>query len=248
MRVIYIKRKNLYLGIFFIVVLAILLFVFLYNPFNQETVITTKNVLISDKIIGIDPGHGGIDSGAVSPNGVTEDEINLKIALKLRDIIVENGGKVVMTRETDEGLYTDESKTLKEMKTEDLHKRKEIIEDGNCDLLISIHLNSFQQSKYYGAQTFYGKDKESSKKLAISIQKQLKEELDKSNTRVAQELEDVFLINEIDIPSVLVECGFLSNPREEKLLADEDYQRKVAVAIYNGIIKYLMEMEQTDSI
>ena len=244
MRVIYIKRKNLYLGIITVAVIAILLYIFL---FNQEAV-PTMNILISDKIIGIDPGHGGIDSGAVGPSGVAEDEINLQIALKLKDIIVENGGKVVMTRETDEGLYTDKSKTLKEMKTEDLHKRKEIIERENCDILISIHLNSFEESKYYGAQTFYGKDNEESRKLAISIQNQLKEELDKDNKRVAQELEDVFLINELDIPAVLVECGFLSNPKEEKLLADEDYQMKVALAIYNGIVKYLMEIEQSDSI
>lgn len=239
MRVIYIRRKSLYIITSIVMALVALLFIFLYNSRSIPTI----NILISDKVIGIDPGHGGIDSGAIGLSGIEEAEINLKIALKLRDIIVENGGKVVLTRKTDEGLYTEESKTLKEMKTEDLHKRKEIIENGNCDILISIHLNSFQQSKYYGAQTFYGKDKLESQKLAYSIQKQLREELDENNKRVPQELEDVFLINEINIPSVLVECGFLSNPNEEKLLADESYQRRIALAIYNGIIKYLLEEE-----
>lgn len=132
------------------------------------------------------------------------------------------------------------------MKTEDLHKRKEIIEEGNCDILISIHLNSFEQSKYYGAQTFYGIDNLESQRLAYSIQEQLRKELDNNNKRVPQELEDVFLINDINIPAVLVECGFLSNPEEERLLTDENYQRKIALAIYNGIIKYLLEGENTN--
>jgi len=244
MRVICVNKRSLYLIIASSIVIAALLFVYLLSP----KAVPTMNILISDKIIGIDPGHGGIDSGAVGLSGVEEDDINLKIALKLRDIIIKNGGKVVLTRETDEGLYTDESKTLKEMKTEDLHRRKEIILEGNCDILISIHLNSFQQSKYYGAQTFYGKDNLESQKLAFSIQKQLKEELDMNNKRVPQELEDVFLINDMSIPSVLVECGFLSNPNEEKLLMDEEYQKRIALAIYNGIVKYLIETGQNINI
>lgn len=244
MRVICIKKRSLYLIIIAVIALAVLLCIYIISP----KAVPTMNILISDKIIGIDPGHGGIDSGAVGLSGIEEDDINLKIALKLKDIIVKNGGRVVLTRETDEGLYTDESKTLKEMKTEDLHRRKEIILEGNCDILISIHLNSFQQSKYYGAQTFYGKDNLESQKLAFSIQKQLREELDKNNKRVPQELEDVFLINDMGIPSVLVECGFLSNPNEEKLLTDEEYQRRIALAIYNGIVKYLIEAGQNINI
>lgn len=242
MRVIYIKRKSLYIIISSVIALIVIFFLSIHNT----KAVPTMNILISDKVIGIDPGHGGIDSGAIGLSGVEEAEINLKIALKLRDIIIENGGKAVLTRETDEGLYTEGSKTLREMKTEDLHKRKEIIENGNCDILISIHLNSFQQSKYYGAQTFYGKDRLESQRLAFSIQNQLREELDENNKRVSQELEDVFLINEIDIPSVLVECGFLSNPNEEKLLTEDSYQRRIALAIYNGIVKYFLERENVN--
>lgn len=242
MRVICIKRKSLYLIISVLIILIILLSILHLN----SKAVPTMNILIADKIIGIDPGHGGIDSGAIGPSGIEEAEINLKIALKLRDIIVKNGGKVVLTRETEEGLYTAKSKSLKEMKTEDLHNRKEIIERGNCDILISIHLNSFEQSKYYGAQTFYGKDNLESQKLALSIQNQLREVLDKDNKRVPQELEDVFLINNLDIPAIVVECGFLSNPTEEQLLADEDYQKKIALAIYNGIVKYFLDKENTN--
>lgn len=242
MRVIYVRRKALYLILSTIIILILLLSILRF----KTKAVPTMNILIADKIIGIDPGHGGIDSGAISPNGIEEVEINLKIALKLRDIIVENGGKVVLTRERDEGLYTANSRSLKEMKTEDLHNRKEIIERGNCDILISIHLNSFEQSKYYGAQTFYGKDNLESQKLATCIQDQLREILDENNKRVPQELEDVFLINSIEIPSVIVECGFLSNPTEERLLTDENYQGKIALAIYNGIIKYFLDRENTN--
>lgn len=243
MRVIYIKKRTLIIILLIIIALVTLLSIF---RFNSKTV-PAMNILISDKIIGIDPGHGGIDGGAVGISGVEEADINLKIALKLRRIVEDNGGIVIMTRENDEGLYTEKSKTVKEMKTEDLHNRKKIIENGNCDIFISIHLNSFEQSKYYGAQTFYGKDNEKSKKLAYCIQEQLRDELDKNNKRIPQESEEVFLINELEIPSVLVECGFLSNPQEEQLLISDEYQEKIAISIFNGIVKYFMEQNKINN-
>lgn len=147
-----------------------------------------------------------------------------------------------MTRESKDGLYTKKSKTLKEMKTEDLYNRKKIIDNGRCDIFVTIHLNSFQQSKYHGAQTFYRKDDKESKLFATYIQDELRDVLDKNNHRLSQGRDDVFLINELDIPAVLIECGFLSNPREEKLLNTEEYQEKIAWAIYIGIMKYFGQM------
>ena len=193
------------------------------------------NTPISNKIIGIDPGHGGLDPGTVSKNGVEEAEINLKIALKLKEIIRVNGGNTIITRTNEKALANN--------KREDLEARKGIIERELCDIFLTIHLNSFTDPRYYGAQVFYKKDSQESMLLADCIQEEMRILLDEDNTRVPQDREDVFLLRELDIPAVLVECGFLSNPQEEKLLKSENYQRKVAQGIYNGIIKFLEEIE-----
>lgn len=194
---------------------------------------------ISNRIIGIDPGHGGVDPGAVSKSGVLEDEINLKIGLKLKRLVEQSGGVAIMTREEDKGLYTEKSTTLRQMKTEDLINRKALIEDAGCELFVSIHMNSFTNSKYSGSQTFYYDGYPENEKLASIIQEELKTVLDKDNRRAAAIRDDVYLIKELQIPSVLVEAGFLSNLEEERLLQTEEYQEKIAWAIYVGIMKYL---------
>lgn len=239
MKVIYLKKIYLYIAIILILILSFLF----YWIFNKSTVMPVSYLPITNKIIGIDPGHGGVDPGTVSRNGVKEDEINLQIALKLKRFIEQSSGIAIMTRDTDKGLYTDKSTTLKQMKSEDLKKRKEIVEKSNCDIFITIHLNSFPQSKYYGAQTFYKKDDEKSKRLSIIIQEELKNVLDKNNNRVPQHRDDLFLLKEIDIPTILIECGFLSNPKEEQLLSTDKYQEKIAWAIYVGIMRYFSELE-----
>lgn len=234
--IILINKKHLYIFVFFVLIMTISLTII------KNRVRPVSYTPITNKTVGIDSGHGGIDPGAIGISGVKEDEINLKIGMKLKRYIEQNGGKVVMTRDTKDGLYTKKSKSLKEMKTEDLHNRKKIIENGNCDLFVTIHLNSFKESKYYGAQTFYKPNDEASTLLATYIQDELRDVLDKNNHRLPQERDDVFLINEINLPSVLIECGFLSNPNEEKLLNTEKYQEKIAWAIYIGIMKYFSQM------
>lgn len=234
--IILINKKHIYILVFFFLIITISLVMF------NNKVKPVSYIPITNKIVGIDPGHGGIDPGAIGVSGVKEDEINLKIGIKLKRFIEQNGGRVIMTRETKDGLYTKKSKNLKEMKTEDLHNRRKIVEDANCHIFVTIHLNSFKESQYYGAQTFYRKDDEESELLATYIQDELRDILDRNNHRLPQEREDVFLLNEIDIPSVLIECGFLSNPREEKLLNTEEYQEKVAWAIYIGIMKYFTQI------
>ncbi|GFN36895.1 N-acetylmuramoyl-L-alanine amidase CwlD [Tepidimicrobium xylanilyticum] len=230
--VFYIKKSHLKIILFLILLIPILIIL------RKNQTKAVYNNSMKNMIIGIDPGHGGVDPGAIGVSGIREDEINLKIGLKLKKYIEENGGKVIITRKTKDGLYTDKSKNIKEMKTEDLHRRKEIIEKGNCHLLVSIHLNAFKDPRYYGAQVFYKKGDETSAILANFIQDELRDTLDKDNRRVPQERDDIFLLNEMDIPSVLVECGFLSNHKEEKLLNTEEYQEKIAFAIYRGIMKY----------
>lgn len=238
MKVLFIRKKTLYISIVLIVVSLIALSLFHYKFAAKEV----SYLPITNKIIGIDPGHGGVDPGAVSKSGVLEDEINLEISLKLKRLIEQSGGIVIMTREEDKGLYTEKSTTLREKKTEDLINRKNLIDNAGCDLFVSIHMNSFTNSKYSGSQTFYYDGNPENEKLASIIQEELKVVLDKENRRAAAVRDDVYLIKELEIPSVLVEAGFLSNPEEERLLQTEEYQEKIAWAIYVGIMKYLNDI------
>lgn len=192
----------------------------------------------SDKIVLIDPGHGGIDGGAKSKNGTIEKDINLAISFKLKSKLEEKGYKVTMTREDDIGLYED-SKTVKNKKRQDLAKRVELKKITNCDLFISIHQNMFPQAKTKGAQVWYAHNQES-KKLAKIIQESLKNNLDENNHRVCKPACDQYKILRDDYKgaSVIVECGFLSNPEEEKKLKDQEYQDKIATAIANAVEQY----------
>ncbi|MCK9443343.1 MAG: N-acetylmuramoyl-L-alanine amidase CwlD [Tissierellaceae bacterium] len=236
MRIIVIRKR--YLLITIVLLISVFLARHKYNKKESEIVTFLP---ISNKIIGIDPGHGGVDPGAVGTSGIKEDKINLQIAKNLKRLIEQSGGIVILTRNTDDGLYSDDAKTLRQMKNEDLRKRKEIIDNSGCEIFVSIHLNSFTRSNYYGAQTFYRKGSEEGERLAYIIQDELRNILDKDNKREPQERDDVYLLNEIEIPSTLVECGFLSNKEEELLLDTPIYQEKIAWSIYIGIMNYFTE-------
>lgn len=220
------------------IALGVILFLLLFNHLFTVPVINysfpTKN-----KIIVIDPGHGGIDPGTSSKSGVAEDKINLQISLKLCKLIEQSGGRAIMTRSDDKGLYTEGSGKVRDKKNEDLKKRNEIINTSGAHLFVSIHLNSFPQSKYYGAQTFYQKGSEESKRLAELIQEELKDNIENKNHRVAKSIDTIYLLKDKVIPGALVECGFLSNPEEEKLLQEDKYQDKIAWSIFVGIARFL---------
>jgi N-acetylmuramoyl-L-alanine amidase len=200
-----------------------------------------KYTPITKKTIILDAGHGGIDPGALTKDHSTnEKEVNLAITLKLRELIESSGGLVILTRDDDSSLYKEEAnKTIRQKYNENLKNRKKIIEESKADMFVSIHLNAFEQSKYYGAQTFYPKDKEDSKQLSKCIQDELKRVVDKTNNREVKPRDDIYLLKDNQIPSMLIECGFLSNEKESKLLTDKEYQEKIAWAIYVGIQKYL---------
>ena len=188
------------------------------------------------RTIVIDPGHGGKDGGASGVTGTVEKDINLAISQKLQGYIEANADVCIMTRETDTGLY--EASSTKWVKSMDLKKRKEIVNTSRGDIFVSIHLNSFPQQQYYGAQVFYQAGNEQSKLLAESVQKQMVNVLDPDNKRVAKASDTYYILKNNAMPSIIVECGFLSNPAEEKLLKNENYQNKIAYAIYTGILKY----------
>lgn len=187
------------------------------------------------KTIIVDAGHGGVDGGAVGGAGTLEKDINLKIALKLKSYIEESGDTCIMIREVDEDLYGRYG-TGKNKKQQDLKKRKDLIDEYNADMFLSIHLNSFPNSK--GAQVFYQKGDDDGKLLAKSIQDSIRDNVDPSNKRTEKESNKYFILKNNSIPSVIVECGFLSSPSEERLLKDDNYQSKLAASMFYGIERY----------
>lgn len=221
-----------------------ILLVLVLISFYKKKVQATFSLPITNKVIVIDPGHGGVDPGTVGKNNILESEINLEVSLKLKSLLEQSGALVIMTRNDDSGLYTDQSTTLREKKREDLKNRRNIIEESQCDIFISIHMNSFTNAKYYGAQTFYNKDSAEGEKLAAAIQDEFRERLDKDNLRTPTARDDIYILKEIEMPAVLVEAGFLSNPVEEKLLTEKKYQEKVAWSVFSGIINYIIEVEE----
>ncbi|MGI1690015.1 N-acetylmuramoyl-L-alanine amidase CwlD [Thermoanaerobacter uzonensis] len=216
--------------------LIISLIVGLYSFKKGYYTAAFKTVPIINKVIVIDAGHGGPDPGKPGKYGKDEDELNLEIAQKLRELIEESGGIVVMTREDDTLSDSSLSKDLKNR----VVKANEVI----ADVLISIHLNSFSQSKYKGAQVFYQNNSEKGKLLAELIQQELRNTLDPNNDRMAKSSNSYYILRNAKMPAVIVECGFMSNPEEEKLLNDEHYQYKIAWAIYKGLIQYFQKVSE----
>ena len=190
-------------------------------------------------VVVIDAGHGGTDPGKVGVNGAIESDINLKIALKLKEYLEEKGIKVVLTREDENGLYGagDTNK-----KRSDMEKRCEIINDTAPDMLVSIHQNSYSSEGVKGAQVFYFKNSNGGEKIASIIQSHLISEVDESNGRQCKENSIYYILKNVTCPAVIVECGFLSNYSEAELLVTNEYQEKLAIAIGNGIVEYFMEL------
>ncbi|HJB25883.1 MAG TPA: N-acetylmuramoyl-L-alanine amidase CwlD [Firmicutes bacterium] len=190
------------------------------------------------KII-LDPGHGGIDGGAIGVDGLVEKDINLEIALTLRSMLEASGFEVLMTRETDISIHDPSAKTIKQQKTSDLKNRLKMTQENPDAIFVSIHQNQFPQGKYKGAQVFYGRKNEQSKVLAELVQATMIEQLDHTNKRKCKEGgKELYLLYESEVPTVLVECGFVSNPEEAALLATEEYRKKVAFSIYSSLMKY----------
>ena len=179
----------------------------------------------------LDAGHGGEDGGAVSLTGVPESRINLAIVLKLRDILGLYGVDPVVLREEDISLHDKQADTLREKKRSDLKNRVAAIEDVEGGTLLSIHQNTYPSSRYRGAHVFYAPTP-GSQSLAEHFQNSIKTALQPDNERAVKRIPDtVYIMNHVTCPAILIECGFLTNPEEEALLRDEDYQRKLAAVI-----------------
>lgn len=225
------KHRLIRISIFLVAIIILLL------SLNYHRSVVTSGFYTGKKLIVIDPGHGGFDPGKKGNAGKDEKHINLEISLYLRQYLEENGYAVIMTREEDVDLYKKDG-SGRRMKTIDLVNRKDMVIKNKPDALISVHVNSFPESKYYGAQTFYSKDNEGSRELAVLIQEEFIRILDNDNKRATLQKDDVYMIKGLDMPAVLVECGFLSNPQEEQKLNDPNYQQDVAWSIYVGLERY----------
>lgn len=161
--------------------------------------------------------------------------------MKLQELLEQSGCTVILTRSDENAIYDIDSKTLKQKKISDIHNRVKIGNEAQADIFVSIHLNKIPQQQYDGWQTFYKEGNEEGQRLAISIQDSLSKAIQKENNRVAKTIDNVYIIKHVEIPTTIVECGFLSNPEEEKQLLDNNYQDKLAWGIYNGIINYFYE-------
>ena len=233
------KKRIIFILVWTILPIGIFVLQTSNNNLNQKTV-ATMSVPVTNRTIIVDAGHGGEDGGAVSANGVSEAQINLSIALKLQNLLEQSGATVVLTRSDDNAIYDIDKTTLREKKNSDLKNRVKIGNTSSADIFVSIHLNKIEQSQYYGWQTFFKDGNEQGKKLATCIQENLNEAIQKENKRTPLKISNIYIIKNVEIPTTIVECGFLSNPEEEKQLQTDEYQNKLAWGIYNGIMDYFL--------
>jgi N-acetylmuramoyl-L-alanine amidase len=215
-----------------------LLFVIQYQ-FVDKNSWKSWNLPLSGRIIILDPGHGGVDGGAIGGKTLEKD-ITLTITLLLRDYLQEQGALVLLTREGDYDLAEEETKGYSRRKVEDLKKRLQMINESDADLYLSLHLNAIPSPNWRGAQTFYHGSFEENKRVSKFIQDELRKNL--SNTsREAKAVQSLYLLKNAKVPGALVEVGFLSNPSERELLEKKKYQRQIAESIYKGVNRYFTD-------
>ena len=218
------KRSRLVaLGIAAAVVIMVICFVMISSRGSGYARRASSNALRTVTII-VDAGHGGMDGGATAADGTVEKDINLSIALKLRDMLDTAGYNAIMTRETDDDIADDSAKTVRQQKVSDIKNRMKIIEQTPDALFVSIHQNHYGGPSYSGAQVFYSKNNPESEKLAKAI--------------------EIYLLYHAQSPAVMVECGFLSNAAETLKLKDDNYQNAMAFSVMCGITDYLKQDEK----
>lgn len=193
----------------------------------------------TEEMIIVDPGHGGKDPGMVGVGGLEEKGINLEISLILRDILEERGWNVFLTRESDRGLYDE---TADNKKAQDLQRRIALINEKNPVLTVSIHQNSYEDQAVKGPQVFYYESSSEGKKLAECIQETMNKELGIEKVRKVKGNTSYYLLKKSSSVLVIAECGFMTNPEEAKLLQTEEYQKRIAEALADGIEKYLSDL------
>lgn len=207
---------------------------------NNASVSVVGGAALAMPTVLIDAGHGGVDGGAVSPvDGTVEKELNLDVAAKTRDFMRLMGFRVQMTRESDISIHDEGASTIRQKKVSDIKNRLKMLNEGDAEFLISIHMNIFGIKKYSGTQVFYGGGNAQSQTLAESVQSNVKTLLQPDNARVVKEsTKSIYLLYNAKKPAVMVECGFLSNAEELQKLKSADYRQQLAAAIVKGAADY----------
>lgn len=209
------------------------------NEMKDNMALETKG----GKVIVVDPGHGGFDPGKIGVNNALEKDINLAVSLKLKKLLEKQGYEIVLTREADEALHAEGENGSKQ---EDMKRRVDVINEAKAVLAVSIHQNSFTQESSHGAQVFYHPQSEEGKRLALVMQKTIKDMIADDNHREAKSNDSYYILRKTEGLVIIIECGFLSNYKEAELLITEDYQNKMAEAICVGLVKYLDNTESDE--
>jgi N-acetylmuramoyl-L-alanine amidase len=231
------RQRYIIAGCFFCIIICVIVFSSVKK--SQSALSLQAGDIDFDRTVIIDPGHGGVDGGAVGYNGIIEKNINLNISLKLRDIFEASGFRVVMTREDDSSIHDEDSVTIRQKKVSDIHNRSKLLEKYPDAIFLSIHQNKFSQSQYSGTQVFYSKNNDDSKMLAEFIRSSVKDMIQPNNEREIKPAgKNLYILYHAKSPAVMVECGFLSNPQESVMLQDDEYQKKLAFAVYCGVLEY----------
>ncbi len=194
--------------------------------------------LLKDKVVVIDPGHGGTDPGKVGTL-LPESTLNLKVSEKIEELLTPLGAKVILTRIGEEGLYKEGATSW--VKADDMRIRRSIILENEADVVISIHMNAYPDNVSRGLQIFYLENHEESKLLATSIKSHTDSIDEYAKRRELKGSDELYMLKNEAVPSVIIECGFMSHKEEEILLNDSDYQDKLASHIFAGVIEYLLK-------
>ena len=227
----------------------ILIFIFTFITSGTVIVMKKKTLKVSAdfnrfQTVIIDAGHGGVDGGTSAKDGTLEKDLNLQIALKLNEMLNSMGVKTILIRDKDVSVHDETAKTIRQKKVSDLKNRLNIINNTDDPVFVSIHQNHFDEAKYNGTQIFYSKNNPLSRSLAEKIRMPVITYLQKENTReIKQSGTEIFLLNNSQVPSVMVECGFLSNDEEVNNLKNNNYQQELAFLIAIGIIDYFNDTE-----
>ena len=242
------KLKTLYILVLSLILLSFI--IVMVSSFSNIAMYTSSDSvgqgLDTYPTVIIDAGHGGEDGGA-EVNGVIEKDINLAISRRLADILRLSGCEVIEVRDKDISVYSDGASTLREKKTSDLHNRVELFNSNSNNIVVSIHQNKFDNSKYSGTQIFYSVNDPDSAVLAENIRTAVVMLLQPDNTRELKPAgSDIFILDSVQVPAVIVECGFLSNDNERELLSDPSYQQKMAYAVAMGVLEYNRQQKSLD--
>ncbi len=233
------KKFNIYVSIVLLLFLIIITFFVIYTAFcNEKANNVSANTQNFNTVI-LDAGHGGVDGGAVADDATLEKDINLSIALKLKAVLEIYGYNVILTRSDDSSIHSQEAKTIRQKKISDIRNREKIILENQASLFVSIHQNKFSDTSVHGAQVFYSKNHQQSPVLAQEISNSIVKYIEPENKRqIKKSGTEIYLLYHSQIPSVMVECGFMSNNSDLNNLKSDIYQTKLAIAIADGIINY----------